>query len=216
MSITEYPDWLRIRPIQQWPRELTVARTRSPFSAAWSSTSEQLRAELRHLGTRDAPATMVMQIAITDEDLRQDGRLRAGRTPDHPGVILEIESRHGVLSYPCDTYDRWRDNVRAIVLTLEKLRAIDRYGVTASGQQYTGWAQLEAAPMGRGLAMTVDAAYATLREIAGVGGTGSVLSLRWLLRQAQAAAHPDRNRGDDTNWNRVENAGKALKAAGQL
>ena len=35
-----------------------------------------------------------------------------------------------------------QDNVRAIALSLEALRAVDRYGVSKRGEQYAGWKQL--------------------------------------------------------------------------
>ena len=33
------------------------------------------------------------------------------------------------LSYPCDSYDDWQDNLRAVALSLEALRKVARYGV---------------------------------------------------------------------------------------
>ena len=47
---------------------------------------------------------------------------------------------------PCDRFDNWKDNLRAIALSLEALRMVDRYGVTVKGEQYRGWTQLPAAP----------------------------------------------------------------------
>ena len=46
------------------------------------------------------------------------------------------------MSYPCDKYSNWQANLRAIALSLEALRAEDRYGVTRRAEQYKGWAKL--------------------------------------------------------------------------
>lgn len=48
------------------------------------------------------------------------------------------------MSFPCDTYSRWEVNLRAIGLALAALRAIRRYGVGKTTEQYRGFAQLPA------------------------------------------------------------------------
>lgn len=130
-------DW-RVVPIQKWPGENTRARKRSPFDATWMQTTSLLERELKQLRARQ----IVLQMAVTDDDIRQDGWIRATARPAHPGVILSMDSRYGPLSYPCDTFHDWQDNVRAIALALEALRKVDRYGVTKRGEQYTGWKAL--------------------------------------------------------------------------
>jgi hypothetical protein len=91
----------------------------------------------------------------------------------------------------------WQHNVRAIALTLEALRAVDRYGATETGQQYTGF---KALPAGRAMPashMTTQAAYDLLAEIIGprdvVDGD---LEDGVLIKRARAIVHPDRNEGD--------------------
>src|SRR5579863_10251967 len=56
--------------------------------------------------------------------------LYAGAKLRTQGIILTFNSKHGPLSYPCDKYSNWQANLRAIALSLEALRAVDRYGVT--------------------------------------------------------------------------------------
>jgi len=46
------------------------------------------------------------------------------------------------LGYATAEYDDWQDNLRAIALAMEALRAVDRYGVSKRGEQYQGWKQL--------------------------------------------------------------------------
>ena len=134
----EWPWYARFRPIQEWPGTPTRDRRRSPFSAKWGSTLTLLDRELSQLGSKN----VVIQVALEDRDIRLDGFPRANARPEHPGVIVSLDSAYGPLSYPCDTFQDWRDNLRAIALALESLRAVDRYGVTKRGEQYTGWKQL--------------------------------------------------------------------------
>ncbi|MDP8973569.1 MAG: J domain-containing protein [Actinomycetota bacterium] len=80
---------------------------------------------------------LVVKLALTDRDIRRDGWPRAKARPEHPGAIIEFDSRHGWLSYHDDKYTDWRDNVRALALTLQALRAVERWGALR-GEQYQG------------------------------------------------------------------------------
>ncbi len=126
------------RPIITWPGKQTTARLNSRFQASFVDTLQQLEREVDHLDGRD----VVIQAMVKESDLRLDGMIRANAVAVPPPVILSFVSKHGPLSYPCDTFIDWRANLRAIVLSLEHLRAVDRYGVTQRGEQYRGWAQL--------------------------------------------------------------------------
>lgn len=134
----EWPWYARFRPIQQWPGDNTKSRRTAQFSASWSATLSLLDRELSQLGSKN----VVIQVALSERDIRLDGYPRANARPDHPGVIVSLDSAYGPLSYPCDTFTNWQDNLRAVALALESLRAVDRYGVTKRGEQYTGWKQL--------------------------------------------------------------------------
>lgn len=57
---------------------------------------------------------------------------------------ISFKSKHGPLAYATGEFDDWRDNLRAIALSLEALRAVDRYGVSKRGEQYRGWRQISA------------------------------------------------------------------------
>lgn len=99
-----------------------------------------LKRELRALSAKH----VVIELAVSEAELRLDGWPYADARPTHAGVVLSLESKYGPLRYPCTRFDRWQDNVRAIALALEALRKVDRYGVTKRGEQYTGWKQLQA------------------------------------------------------------------------
>lgn len=204
------------RPIETWPGQLTEDRRRSQFKSTWSATLDLLGRELFHLKAEQ----IVMQLAVAARDIRRDGFFRADVRPDHPGVILSMNTPYGALSYPCDTFDRWQDNVRAIALALQYLRGVERYGVTKTGQQYTGWAQL---PPGRPMAkpMTRDEAAAFVTRWADPHGRIPGLE-RTLLggqmieasyRSAAKNAHPDREGGSTEDFQRLQEAKHVLDGA---
>lgn len=180
-------DFFLVRPIVLWPEAETRTRQRSPFSSSYTATKDLLYREIRALGATSA----VLQLAVTEQDIRLDGDLRANARPTHPGVIVSFESRHGSLRYACDTYLSWQDNVRAIALTLEKLRAVDRYGAAKGGEQYTGW---KALPSGNG-APSAERGWSIIRQ------HGSV-------KAALHATHPDHG-GDAKDFGDVQAAREA-------
>lgn len=187
-----------IRPPGIWDRPETGDRARSArFKASWQSTLDLLGREVEML---DA-GLVVIQVDADASDVRRDGVLRAHAKVGFPGVKVSFDSRHGPLTYATDAYDRWyggdppgwQANVRAIALALESLRAVDRYGVTRSGEQYRGWTAIAAASgefdMTRdqaALLLSGDVAY-TAEQI---------LADREIAKRAYRAAaakhHPDR------------------------
>lgn len=206
-----WPHNLHVRPIQAWPGEHTRGRRAAPFSASWSSTIELLTRELNALKAK----TPVLQVAIAEADFRLDGYPRAQAYASHPGVILAFDTpSNGSLSFPCDRFADWQDNVRAIALAMEALRKVDRYGITRRGEQYTGWRAI-----GSGSAVAMPGAMSTDEawSIIGSFGDGPILEQRAnpdglasAVRKARGFAHPDRHDGDRTLWDRVEQAARVL------
>jgi hypothetical protein len=212
--MTAWPDTLRVAPIREWPGELTRIRARSLFKAGLSDTLQTLDVEIRNLTvTRAQRESAELLIAIPAGDLwRLDGRPRAHAVAEHPGVIFSLESKHGPLSYPCDTFTTWQDNLRAIALALEALRKVDRYGVTKHGEQYRGFMAIEATSAPSGFT-SADAAAEWLDQ--NFGEPGVVHTIRFLLRRAQRAAHPDHG-GNAAMFQRVSLAEAKLREEGLL
>lgn len=142
---------VRMRPLAgPWPYPQTVRRKTYQFRSTWHDTKQLLASEAELLG---ADLVVVEFDVIGGESaFRLDGGLRANAAVgDFPGVRVSMETRHGPLTYATDRYERtwghqklasWQANVRAIAMSLEALRAVDRHGVTRSGEQYTGWRAL--------------------------------------------------------------------------
>lgn len=152
-----------IRPLVGWTGKTTrERRPASTFRAAWSDTLDLLGRETLLLGAR----LVVIQVDVTAGEIRLDGMLRANARVGSPAVKVAFESKHGPLTYATDEYGHWQANVRAIALSLQALRAVDRYGVSKSGEQYRGWTAIGAKAAED--EMTPDEAARVLADAAGV------------------------------------------------
>jgi hypothetical protein len=207
--MSDWPAGFVVAPMREWPGAMTARRRRSQFASTHSATLALLTREMRELGAKHP----TLLIALRPEDFRLDGLPRAGRVAAHPGIVLSFESKHGPLSYPCDTFDRWQDNLRAIALALEALRKVDRYGVTKRGEQYRGFLALEATAAPAGFA-TAQEARSFLWRLSGLPA-GENASTTVLLRKAQRATHPDHG-GDAATFQRVSLAEAKLREEGLL
>jgi hypothetical protein len=196
---------LTVRPIEHWPGARTPdhARVHSPFKAGWQVTVRDLLRELRAL---DAKQT-VLNLAVTDADLRVDGLPRANARLSDAGVVVAFDSMHGPLRYACDRFWSWQENLRAIALGLEALRKVSRYGIATDGQQYRGYRELEPHRMDPFEARIV------LREVVNAAEgpmTTDGMDDRTLRTKALKAAHPDMG-GDAETFDKVRMAVRALQ-----
>lgn len=215
---------IRFRPIQAWPGALTpdAKRKESPFKATFPETLKVLNLELEMLGAHE----VVIELALTEADIRIDGWPKATARPSHPGVILSFDSRHGDLRYFTDTFANsrvwrkgrdgagyqdmpgWHANLRAIALGLEALRKVDRYGITRKGEQYTGWRALtqgSEAPMSRAEALTF------LADSAGLTLLAAGRDIERAYRAAAKRLHPDAG-GNEAGFARLTKAKALLDA----
>jgi len=178
---------VRCRPLTTFPAEFHRAPNYSnPFRAGWTDTLYKLEFELDKLGAGE----VVIELALTESEIRLDGWPRSGARPTHPGVIVSFDSRHGPLRYGTDTFPDWQANVRAIALGLEALRKVDRYGISKRGEQYQGWRELSAGDS--------DLLQRGRELIAEHGGETAALK----------ASHPDRG-GDADDFRAVQAVRKA-------
>ena len=148
----------------------------SPFRAPWQKTVDLLASELKAHDARDA----VMEIDVTAGMIRRDGMPQARAVMSTPGVVLSFRASalegDPQLRYEAAEFFGWQDNVRALALSLQALRAVSRYGAVKRGEQYVGNHQLTTGSSGDG------DAYHGRMLIDQAGGS-------W--RRAAAAAHPD-------------------------
>lgn len=178
------------RPIENWPNRRPLRssdeRERSRFDSSWSQTLNLLSYELGRIGAE----AVVIQLALEDQDIRRDGWPRATARPEHPGVIIEWQVGDRWSRMAANRYTNWQDNLRAVALSLEALRSVERWGAV-EGEQYEGL-QLEIEAVGS----SPSAAQELLDSYGG-------------LRAALKAAHPDQG-GDPEEFRRVQEAREVL------
>lgn len=204
------------RPLERWPRDLRTVRKTAPFRTPFDKTQRMLASELRHLEA----TTAIVQIAVTERQISvTTGWPNADTKPAHPGVIVAADTKFGALKWLCDACRDWTANVHAIVLTLERLRLADLYGVTGKGEQYAGWKMLPGpitASAGSAAApqMNIEQAAAFVANAAGLEVTASqVLRSKpaWerVYRVAAKLLHSDAGGGID-DWRRLQDAKQLL------
>lgn len=198
-----------------WRGKLRTGRMQSPFKGDFNSTLELLDIELHQLihkmkyRTGQSPDALI-ELAVSREQIRLDGGLRGDAQPRDPGVAVIVTTPKETLRFQTDRFLVWRHNLRAIALALEALRKVDRYGVTDSGQQYSGFAAL---PAGEPGLLNLDQAAALLCMVAGEGdAVGVRVDLEYgksVWRKAVLRAHPDQG-GDAETLRRVNRAAEML------
>lgn len=202
-----------IRPLGPWLDPVTEnRRSASAFRASWEDTLALLSYEVELLGGDD----IVLQVDVQDAELRRDGMLRTNAVVKFPGVRVSFTSMHGPLTYATDAYEvrwsggltSWQANVRAIALGLGSLRAVDRYGISSRGQQYTGWTAISSRPaeMSREQAAEFVAHWSGVPKLTGtslLSGEGAEDRLRAAYRMAAKRAHPDLTRDDGDTMARL-------------
>lgn len=182
--------------------------TYSRFESSWRSTVALLARELRNLYAK----RVVIELDITESQLRNDGMPRAGVKLAGDSVRISFESKWGPVRIETGKFATWQDNVRAIALGLESLRTVDRYGISKRGEQYRGWRQIEAATgnptdsvdtpekarevLARAIGVPIDAIQGNAAEV----------------KRAIRASHPDRG-GDPVKFQMVVKAREVLGLA---
>lgn len=182
---------------------------RSPFKGHnWSRIEKELLEEIARINGRDV--TIALDIRNPGH-FRADGGIRADARPVTSAVVVSFTRPDGrKLVFPCDAYAFWQDNVWAVRLSLEALRAVDRHGVTAGDQQYEGFAAL---PPGGKAGMTVEDARAFVAELSGIEESALAFPtvLTMALRTARSKAHPDAG-GSTESFQKLEEAVRILEA----
>lgn len=82
----------------------------------------------------------------TDRRVNQDGtlhKLDRDREPTDPGLVLYFIRKKQALCFACDRFDQLWKNMRAVTLTINALRGIERWGsVEMQDQAFRGYAAL--------------------------------------------------------------------------
>lgn len=178
---------------ETWPR--SKRRERSGFRVA--SFARTRSGVFRHLELMGA-----IHVVITSNlPQRLDG-MPYDAAVDDPGIAVywrEVNgggTRERVIA--CDRWDRARDNLHAIELSLGALRGLERWGSTEIVQRaFEGFAALP--PAGHEW-RAIFPGCRTLDEV------------KLAFRRAASEAHPDRHGGNDAEMVRLNTAYAAAKA----
>lgn len=188
----------QFRPLEKWPGERAKYRKDAQFRAKYPQTLDLLEYELSKLRARD---TIIQVDNLTTADIRNDGWPKGSWCPrgGWQGVVVSFDSPKGAMSFPCDRYTEWQDNLRAIALSLEALRTVDRYGVTRGNEQYRGWAKLESGNGNKGK-MDRDAAARFIESLTGypLGPNPQKRTVSEICRDLRIEHHPDRGGSHET------------------
>ena len=197
-----------IKPISLWIGTETKQPGSSQFKQTYSNTKKILQFELSKLGA--IASSVQLEMFIHADDLRRDGELRANAKPYKQGVVLSFskvkkrffdeaskqwKNEMLTLSYPCDSYNDWQDNLRAVALSLEALRKVARYGVF----KYEDMISRLALPSADGKLSDVNRAVLFLSSYTSYA-VEELLDNPNAQKQAYRAAavflHPDQNGGE--------------------
>lgn len=200
---------LVFEPLTDWPHR-PVRHERSPFSARWVDTRDLLLREADQLGA----TLVIVELDLGRDDLRQDGEIRANARLGSGKVRVSLDTKHGAMRFACDRYHAgtlsWQANARAIALTMESLRAVERYGAVHTAEQYQGFLAIEATPGEFGSA---DEAIRWIRTKAGPGWDDA--TAKAVYRAAARLLHPDAG-GLAEDWSRLDRARQLLESEGLL
>ena len=193
--------------MEAWPDKPTEDPKPSPFGGRgkkhlpYPDLMTALRREMRMLGVGRA----IIQLHITEREVRRDDLPRRDARPSKPGVIISAEIPDvGWRSFFTDAYDLWLANFQALVRGFEMSRALERDGFARNKDQYRGFPQLEAAPGGR-----LEAEEVLLRHAGHGREYAQIVGWSRITRLAIRNTHPDKPDGSRAAYDEVMEA-KAL------
>lgn len=203
------PFTYRVAPLPDvWPggaRTPVSERRRPQFKTIWTQALDLLDREVFKLDG----SNVEIAVDVPPTMLRVDGQLRADARTRSPAVVVSFDTPTGRLVFAADQYTYWQENVDAIARSLEKMRAVDRYGVL-QGKHYSGF---KALPASTSAVMSTSDAAALVGDLGGYS-SGEVLQntavARHAVRTAQRKAHPDAG-GTADEFHRVQLAKAALE-----
>jgi len=167
-----------------WTRTHRDDRRASIYQVSFARARDELLRSVRLLGGDDI-------VISSDVALRRDGLPYANQgEPGDPGVAVYWTQRNQPRVMACDCWRTVRDNLRAIGLTIDALRAIDRSGATQLLERaFTGFAAL---PENAG-----DNGAPDWREVFCVSREAVIsrAQIEQLYRAQVRHAHPDLNGG---------------------
>jgi hypothetical protein len=201
-------------PKLDWPDdfERTDPSDREPyphgFRVSRSEAFDNILSELRKMGARN-----VQLDTGAEHQQRNPNKPYANSEFDDPGVVVRFERDEQQFAVPCDRWDNPRDNGQAIARYLDAKRALERYGVETINDEFAtqalppGDQDAVAAPPAPGEEDVLDEEP---HEVLGVAPDAPDDVVEAVARRLSANVHPDRDDPDVAEFQRIQNAKKAL------
>ena len=151
-----------------WPRTEVVRRESAPFKAELGRALAGLRDQVRLMGGKDL--LLSSNCALGDE------------RPRDCGVVAYFKWQETAMAIPCDRWNRVADNVRAIALTIEAMRGMERWGAKHMIKaMFTGFKRLPERASG-----------VPWWELLGVRHDAPMDKIKLAYRERAKEFHPDR------------------------
>jgi len=195
------------RPLQRPGPTPMHERRQALFKAGHAQTVALLRREAELLGA----TSLVIEVDVAEHDIRTDGRVRERAQWGGPAVAVSFASRQGPLRFATVRFMHWHDNLRGIALGLEYLRALRRYGIGESGEQYAGWRAIEAPkPLFPSAAEAEQWMRGHARDELHLRDPDAPLAS--LYRAMARLMHPDKEGRSRADWDRLDEAWRVASA----
>lgn len=180
-----------------WPKTESWNRKPGGFSVSYDEAVKHLADELERLGAESGYIS-------TDQELRLNGTPRRDRPVFSPAAAVYFVRNGQALCIPCDRFTSPRDNIRAIGLTLEAIRRMERYGTSQMVEAaLSGFAALPAN------ASPSNSGPRAWHEVLQVSPSASPEIIRAAYRKLAGMYHPDNpTTGDHDMFLEVQKAYK--------
>jgi hypothetical protein len=178
----------------QWPVGYQRIKypTRSKFKGTFAASRDGIIKELKMLGAKAI-------VLSTNIPLKNDGMPYATfKTPDDKGVAVYFELFNEPSVLACDKWDRIEDNMKAVMLTVQAMRGIDRWGVSdILKRTFTGF---------KALPESCTSTNASWWEILGVSINSNEDEIKTAYRALAKKYHPDVNSINPEYFNVIQSA----------
>lgn len=188
--------------IDAYPLQWPIDRPRTSKWDRMIGPNKMPSGRIRQLLSKELRMMDVSQIVVsTNVATRRDGLPYAGqKAPDDPGVVLYFTRKGSDIAISCDRWQSVDANLRAIGLTIEAIRGMERWGTEEMiDRAFTGFKALPES------ATVMPFTAKPWHEVLEVAPTASMETRRAAYRSLLFKHHPDQG-GDTAMFTEVQRA----------
>lgn len=180
-----------------WPRSKSPQSAR--FKVSMGESVSSLYDELDRLGASNVVVSSNMRLRLDGRPLADQRRL------DDEGVAVYFSLKGAQQCIPCDKWSTVKDNVRAVALTIQALRGLERWG--AKEMVNAAFQGFKALPESIIMGEHTSRAW---WEVLQVAQTADIEVIEGAYKKLLMKAHPDIG-GSDFAFQELQNAYKQAK-----